>query len=500
MQLKSLDSKELKKYLADFKIEQGWPKCERILFKNLIAVNEAKINVWRFRGVYCFATAQGDYFLKLSVALRAKDARHYKLAPWHKWKEWRNLVKLRRMGFNVARPCLRGIRKGKGPLAFFIVTAAVSGQPLNTASLANAAAMGAFVARLHKNKVYMADLQQGNIVVNNAGEVGFFDVQRLFFPPFLTKGLRLRNMGFFFSNLAKTQVAADWREAFLRAYNQTSGQTFSMFELNAAEAAARARYAAKHNKRRFKQTGEFMQFKAGALQGLVRRNVTVDWAGLLEHLTPETNIKENRVFVVNGMVIKRFPLRFLHADRCFTAFKMAFELEMRQIDTPPRMAYLKKGRYSYYVSAFLEGSATVNEYFSGLSGRAAFKRRMIHALARWVSNVHAQNLYQRDFKSCNILCCNDVFYMVDLEGIRLRAPAFDDKIYNLAQLNASMGKYVSLKDRLRFLAVYAAMQNIPQAEKRAIIQKIWDIMLQKNTAYYGLNPEDLKPRKQSVKG
>lgn len=500
MPFKSLDFAELRKYLSDFNIEQDWPECEKILFNELISVGVAKANVWRFRGVYRFVTAHGDYFLKLSVALRAKDARHYKLVPWHKWKEWRNLVKLKRMGLNAARPCLRGIRKGKGPLAFFIVTAAVAGRPLNMADTAHAAAMGAFVARLHKAKVYMADLQQGNILITETGEVGFFDVQRLFFPPFLPKAVCLRNIGFFFSNLACDDVAPGWRAAFLQAYNQQTGRAFSLLELDAAEAAARGRYAAKHAKRRYKRTSEFMQYKSGALQGLVRRNADIAWDDLPERLTPTTNIKEGRVFVMDGLVVKRFPLRFLHADRCLTAFKMAFELEARHVNTPLRMGYLKKGRYSYYISQFLADSVTVNEYFSGLRNEPRRKRLMIHDFARWVSFVHKQDIYQRDFKSCNILCQNNVFYMVDLEGIRLRRPAFDDKVYNIAQLNASMSKYVSLKDRLRFFAVYAKEQDIPQTERRRILQKIWDVMLGKNTAYYNLAPEDIMPFNNRSKG
>lgn len=490
---KSLHFEDFKNYLVNFTIEQGWSQCEKILFNDLISINMVKGNVWRFRAVYHIKTSYGDYFLKLSEALRSKDGWRHKLAPWHKWKEWHNLVKLTRKGFNAAEPCLRGIRKGKGPLAFFIVTRALNGRPLNAGNLNDMEAMGLFLANLHKGGVYMADLHLGNFMIDDAGKIGFFDVQRLNFLPVIGKSLRLRNLGFFMSNFKRGDLDTVSKESFLRAYNNMAAPNLTVVELNAAEDRARSRYAAKHNKRRFKRTSEFTVLKKDGLRGFARRGFSMDWKELLNSLTAETNIKENRVFMVNDLVIKRFPLRFLHADRCFTAFKMAYELESRNINTPQRMAYLKQGRYSYYVSSYLQNSVTVNEYFSGLKNEPALKRRMMRAFALWVSDVHNQDIYQHDFKSCNVLCLNEAFYMVDLEGIRLRRPTFDDKVYNLAQLNASMSKYVTLRGRLRFFMVYAAAQNIPANERREIWRKIWEIMLKKNTAYYDLTPDDITP-------
>ena len=494
----TLDFNDFKIYLHDFDIEQGQSICDRILFDDLISINVPKINAWRFRAVYRFETEHGDYFLKLNETLRFKDAVRMRVLVWRKWSEWHNLVKLARLGFNVARPCLRGIRKGKGPLAYFIVTEGINGRPLDYGDLDDAAAMGVFTARLHAGKVYMADLQPGNILREPDGGIGFFDVQRLWFMPVMTRYWRLRNMGYFFfiSNYLN-HIPDGWRQAFLQAYNAASGKDFTLSDLNTALKGVARRFDAKHDKRKHRRNGEFEQINDHGLSGRARAGAGVDWNRVLASLSAENSIKEERVFLVDNLVVKRYPLRFLHADRCRIAFKMAFELQKRNINTPRSTAYLKKGRYSYYASAYLANAVTVNEYFSAMRGYSTPKRRRINGFAQWVSFVHNQDVFQHDFKSCNILFSDGEFYMVDLEGVRLRAPAFDDKVYNLAQLNASMGKYVTLRDRLRFFAAYAREQKLVPAERRAVLQKIWDVMLKKNTAYYDLAPTDLWPVKSN---
>lgn len=486
-------------YLRDFKIEQGQDMCNRILFDDLISITMLKANEWRFRAVYRFETGHGDYFLKLNETLRLKDIVRMRVLIWRKWTEWHNLVRLTHLNYNVAQPCLRGIRKGRGPLAYFIVTRGIQGRPLGYSNLDDAAAMGEFVARLHNGKVYMADLQPGNILREPNGKIGFFDVQRLWFMPVITRYWRLRNMGYFFfismHSMHLSSVSENWRQAFLAAYNTASGKNFTLKDLDEAVSGVARRFNAKHSKRIHKRKGEFLHIRDDGWKGFVRNGSDIDWRQLPAALSKAINLKENRVFLMDNLVVKRFPLRFLHADRCLNAFKMAFELQKRGIGTPHNIAYLKKGRYSYYISAYLENSVTVNACFSAMDNCPEHKRRQTHKFACWVSFVHNQDIFQHDFKSCNILCRDNEFYMVDLEGVRLRAPAFDDKIYNLAQLNASMSKHVTLRDRLRFFAVYAREQKIPTAQKRAVLQKIWNIMLKKNTAYYDLAPMDLWPLK-----
>jgi hypothetical protein len=61
---------------------------------------------------------------------------------------------------------------------------------------------------------------------------------------------------------------------------------------------------------------------------------------------------------------------------------------------------------------------------------------------------HDINVWQRDFKSSNILCRNSDYFMVDLDGVRIRRLNDYHKIYKLAQLNASISNAISIKDRL----------------------------------------------------
>ena len=81
--------------------------------------------------------------------------------------------------------------------------------------------------------------------------------------------------------------------------------------------------------------------------------------------------------------------------------------------------------------------------------------------------------------------------MVDLDGVRIRRLSEYDKIYNLAQLNASVGNAITLKDRLRFYHYYSADFKPSRPQRRTVCRKIWDITKTKNTRIYDLDPAKL---------
>jgi hypothetical protein len=104
---------------------------------------------------------------------------------------------------------------------------------------------------------------------------------------------------------------------------------------------------------------------------------------------------------------------------------------------------------------------------------------------------HDINVWQRDFKSSNILCPNSDYFMVDLDGVRIRRLNEYNKIYNLAQLNASISNAISIKDRLRFYHWYSVDFQPTRRQRRAVYRKVWDITKTKNTKSYDLDFDEL---------
>jgi hypothetical protein len=119
------------------------------------------------------------------------------------------------------------------------------------------------------------------------------------------------------------------------------------------------------------------------------------------------------------------------------------------------------------------------------------KRRALKKLALWLRNFHDSNVWQRDFKSSNILCQNGDYFMVDLDGVRIRRLSEHNKINNLAQLNASVSNAISIKDRLRFYHYYSADFQPTRQRRRAVYRKVWDITKTKNTKIYDLDFAEL---------
>jgi tRNA A-37 threonylcarbamoyl transferase component Bud32 len=138
----------------------------------------------------------------------------------------------------------------------------------------------------------------------------------------------------------------------------------------------------------------------------------------------------------------------------------------------------------------LDDRLHLNAYLSALSDEKN-KRQALKKLALWLRRFHDTDVWQRDFKSSNILCRNSDYFMVDLDGVRIRRLSAQNKIYNLAQLNASVGNAISIKDRLRFYHYYSADIQPTRQQRRAVYRQVWDITKTKNTKIYDLDFAEL---------
>ena len=142
------------------------------------------------------------------------------------------------------------------------------------------------------------------------------------------------------------------------------------------------------------------------------------------------------------------------------------------------------------MAELLDDRLHLNDYLSAISDKRV-KRQALKKLALWLRTFHDSDVWQRDFKSSNILCRESDFFMVDLEGVRIRRLSDRNKIYNLAQLNASVSNAISIKDRLRFYHYYSADLQPTRQQRRAVYRKVWDITKTKNTKIYDLDFAEL---------
>ena len=161
-------------------------------------------------------------------------------------------------------------------------------------------------------------------------------------------------------------------------------------------------------------------------------------------------------------------------------------LEVRGILVPRSLGYLVFKDRNFFLSELLDDSLHLNDYLSSINDMQV-KRRQLIKLALWVRKIHDAHVWQRDFKSQNILCRQGRYYLIDLDGVRIRSLTESDRITNLAQLNASLGNAITIRDRLRFFACYLAGETPPRHQRRRIYRKIWRIAQTKGTAKYNLD-------------
>ena len=444
------------------------------------------------RQIFYLQTASGGYFLKLSTLIRPKDRRRHFLLPSRRWAEWRNLHRLLNVGIATATPVMKGESKGSSPPMFFLLTAEVSGQPLAINSAADAADMGDYIAMLHSNGILHVDLHPHNIIQSPEGQACLIDVQEVFFLPWMPRWLRIRNLGRLYFNLDCFNDWPDRRAEFLSSYNQRAFDLVNLDELKEAADRHQQRKYRSRTRRCCLNSTEFRVVKEEALNGFKRRDFSWGIKQLRQALINGTPLKGARVTGYNGVCIKTHRRRFFHQDRCKTSWKMSRALEVRGIAVPRALGYFVMKGQTYFLSEFMRDSVHLNDFLTSLSDPQE-KRQALIKLALWLREIHDANVWQRDFKSSNILYRQHAYYLIDLESVRIRRLTQRDRIINLAQLNASLGNAITIRDRLRFYRYYAADPRLTRRTRRRLYQEVWDITKTKGTSDYGLYLDKMAP-------
>jgi hypothetical protein len=140
---------------------------------------------------------------------------------------------------------------------------------------------------------------------------------------------------------------------------------------------------------------------------------------------------------------------------------------------------------SLYLSEGLSGAKTVEAFWCEdcvpLKGVEGYRKRraFLRKLARLFQSLHRQNIYHNDLKASNILVVDEsassaeLFHLIDLQGLRKcfyisrRRP-----IRNLAQLNRTLGAFMTATERLFFLATYLDFHLPERKNRKQLVESI----------------------------
>jgi tRNA A-37 threonylcarbamoyl transferase component Bud32 len=440
------------------------------------------------RSVFMLYTPRGQYFLKLSKLIRSKDRIRHFFLPARRDAEWRNLHRLRSKAIAAAVPALKGHKKGR---FFFLLTERVAGTAPALQSSVEAEALGRYIRYLHDKGIYHADLHPGNIILQQDGHPCLIDAQEVYFLPFMPRPIRVHNLGKWFHHVTTLGVTDQWTEAFFKTYNEGGRPFIARGDIIESRECHRQRRYRSRAKRCAKDSSEFAIVQGEGIWGYRRREFHWGLPELRNALHEGQPIKREHVFRYGGVCIKKYRRRFLHKDRCLRAWKMSRALEVREIPVAKALAYFRTGRNSYFLSEFLVDGIRLNDYLSSIVEELQ-KRKAIKAFAQWVRHVHDLGIWQRDFKSTNVLWQDGRFHMLDLESIAIprRLPT-GRKVYNLAQLNASISNAVTLRNRLCFFHHYSRGLCLSRKTRRRTYRQIWAITRTKETSFFGLDTDSL---------
>ena len=460
---------------SDFTINQ--------LFNNIINLEIIKQS--NKRRVYYIQTAMEEFFLKISLIIRRKDRFRHKVLPWRRWAEWRNLHKLNRIGINAAEPVLRGENRGQKPHAFFILTRKITGNVFNEESPDDFNKLGRYIALLHSKGVYFADFHPGNLIIDHDSKPHLIDVQEIYFWYKLPRFLRINNLGLFFSHLKLHKLDRNLIDNFLFNYNLGLKKPVRLKEIILSVSRYQKRRFYSRSKRCCMNSSEFIIVKNEKIRGFKKRDFSWTEEELFLALKKGDPVKKGRVLTFMGVCIKKRDTKLFQKDKSLISWKMSRQMEIIGIPVPKGLGYFKTANKSFFLSEFLSKGILLNGYLSSIVDWQK-KRDALRELALWLKKIHDHNVWQKDFKSSNVLCVDDKYFMIDLDSVRVHPLSEKKKIINLAQLNASLSNAISCKDRIRFFLYYSE-GKISKQKQRSIYKKIISITLTKNTSLFGLN-------------
>ena len=140
---------------------------------------------------------------------------------------------------------------------------------------------------------------------------------------------------------------------------------------------------------------------------------------------------------------------------------------------------------SLYLSEGVSGAKTVEAFWCEdcvpLKGVEGYRKRraFLRKLARLFQSLHRQKIYHNDLKASNILVVDESassaehFHLIDLQGLRRCSyMSWRRRIKNLAQLNRTLGVFMTTTERLFFLDAYLDFHLPDRKKKKHLVERI----------------------------
>ncbi len=256
-------------------------------------------------------------------------------------------------------------------------------------------------------------------------------------------------------------------------------------------------------------------YNTGSLQELIEKhnstlandNNTLILKRDLKTSLTRSSFKDN---TIQNVVIKQYSsksaLRIIKNIFRRSAGKRAWiagnGLRVYGFNTPEPMALMEQKMFgintdSYLIMEEIQDSMEMDRYilknFHDQSSIKYFikKKSLINNLAETIGKMHNHNIFHYDLKTCNIMVKEKdeslEFIFLDFDKV-----SFDEKITirqkakNLAQINLSTPKLITVTDRLRFLKEYLRQCSITGDEKK-IFREIVNLSKAEKIRYVSFN-------------
>jgi tRNA A-37 threonylcarbamoyl transferase component Bud32 len=455
---------------------------------------------------------KGKIFVKRDRTKGWSEMMKYLFLPSKGRKEWFIAYQLQKKNLNVPSP-VGWVEKGRWGLvkeSYYLSEAIGSGTSLidflHSGMKVAIESLAKKVKAFHDAGLFHKDLHGGNFLWD--GETFFLtDLHRAEILRSVSLDQRLQNLSHLFHSLR-----SHWgREDFLRFLKEYFGEeSLDCKELKnrfqkvlASIEHLQRRWRKSRTRRCLKESTSFYRERGREMVVYRRRDFPMDRVeeALRRHraLTGKTSenllkqAPESLVSLVQAgdtkICVKEF--RYPHwIDRLKENFRYpkglkawiaGNGLKVRDVASPGVMAYAERGNGFAIREGFLLMEASKNgkemdrHLFKGFES-VQRKRLFITAFARWLSGIHAKEIFHRDMKACNIFVYEEgegwCFQLLDLEDVRLDKRVKETAVFRtLLQLNTSIPKGITHTDRMRFYVEYCRHHPMIQ-DRKSFLSKL----------------------------